>query len=123
VQLLSLERGLPRDIEVGADRAHGRFEGRVLFRRRSIGYIDATAQGDLLVTARAPAVLVYQIDCPTVIWKGSSAKDFVFGQSVENFTVEDWPDDEVASAPFHRMCAALFEVTTPRDLLPVRHHE
>src|SRR6266545_4187530 len=116
-QLLSVNVGLPRDIEwkgksvytaVWKDAVHG---------RRKVGKlnIDGDGQGDLQGHGgEHRAVLVYQIGSYRYWERQLGRKDFVFGQFGENFTVEGLPDDEVCIGDRYRIGSALFEVTQPR---------
>jgi len=116
-QLLSVNVGLPRDIDwkgkavytaVWKDAVHG---------RRKVGKlnIEGDGQGDLRGHGgEHRAVLVYQIDSYRYWEKQLGRSDFVFGQFGENFTVEGLPDDEVCIGDRYRIGSALFEVTQPR---------
>ena len=116
-QLLSVNVGLPRDIDwksktvctaVWKDAVHG---------RRKVGKlnIEGDGQGDLRGHGgEHRAVLVYQIDSYRYWEKQLGRRDFVFGQFGENFTVEGLPDDEVCIGDRYRIGSALFEVTQPR---------
>ena len=116
-QLLSVNVGLPRDVEwkgksvytaVWKDAVHG---------RRKVGRlnIDGDGQGDLQGHGGGHrAVLVYQIDSYRYWERQLGRKDFVFGQFGENFTVEGLSDDEVCIGDRYRIGSALFEVTQPR---------
>src|SRR6266511_3973125 len=116
-QLLSVNVGLPRDIEwkgksvytaVWKDAVHG---------RRKVGKlnIDSDGQGDLQGHGgEHRAVLVYQIGSYRYWERQLGRKDFVFGQFGENFTVDGLSDDEVCIGDHYRIGSALFEVTQPR---------
>src|SRR6478672_4310942 len=116
-QLLSVNVGLPRDIDwkgktvctaVWKDAVHG---------RRKVGKlnIEGDGQGDLRGHGgEQRAVLVYQIDSYRYWERQLGRKDFVFGQFGENFTVEGMSDDEVCIGDRYRIGSALFEVTQPR---------
>ena len=116
-QLLSVNVGLPRDIDwkgkavytaVWKDAVHG---------RRKVGKlnIEGDGQGDLRGHGgKHRAVLVYQIDSYRYWEKHLGRRDFAFGQFGENFTVEWLPDDEVCIGDRYRIGSALFEVTQPR---------
>src|SRR5438874_1918331 len=116
-QLLSVNVGLPRDIDwkgkavytaVWKDAVHG---------RRKVGKlnIDGDGQGDLQGHGgEHRAVLVYQIDSYRYWEKQLGRHDFVFGQFGENFTVEGLPDSEVCIGDRYRIGGAEFEVTQPR---------
>src|SRR6266511_6002728 len=116
-QLLSVNVGLPRDIEwkgksvytaVWKDAVHG---------RRKVGKlnIDGDGQGDLQGHGgEHRAVLVYQIGSYRYWERQLGRKDFVFGQFGENFTVDGLSDDEVCIGDHYRIGSALFEVMQPR---------
>jgi ferredoxin-NADP reductase/MOSC domain-containing protein YiiM len=116
-QLLSVNVGLPRDIE---------WKGKTVFTavwkdavrgRRKVGRlnIDGDGQGDLQGHGgEHRAVLVYQIDSYRYWEKELGRTDFVLGQFGENFTVEGLSDDEVCIGDRYRIGSALFEVTQPR---------
>src|SRR6266403_1583352 len=116
-QLLSVNVGLPRDVEwkgksvctaVWKDAVHG---------RRKVGRlnIDGDGQGDLRGHGgEQRAVLVYQIDSYRYWESQLGRKDFVFGQFGENFTVDGLSDDEVCIGDRYRIGGAMFEVTQPR---------
>jgi len=116
-QLLSVNVGMPRDIDwkgktvctaVWKDAVHG---------RRKVGKlnIEGDGQGDLRGHGgEHRAVLVYQIDSYRYWEKQLGRRDFVFGQFGENFTVEGLPDDEVCIGDRYRIGSALFEVTQAR---------
>src|SRR5262249_52942025 len=116
-QLVSVNVGLPREIEwkgktvrtaVGKDAVHG---------RRKVGRlnIEGDGQGDLQGHGgEHRAVLVYQIDSYHYWERQLGRQGFVFGQFGENFTVAGLPDDEVCIGDRYRIGSALFEVTQPR---------
>src|SRR5438445_8780470 len=117
VQLLSVNVGLPRDIEWKGKTVHtavwkDAVRGRRKVRRLNI---DGDGQADLQGHGgEHRAVLVYQIDSYRYWERELGRKDFVFGQFGENFTVEGLPDDEVCIGDRYRIGSALFEVTQPR---------
>src|SRR4029434_7039273 len=116
-QLLSVNVGLPREIEwkgktvrtaVWKDAVRGRRKIRRL-------NIDGDGQGDLQGHGgEHRAVLVYQIDSYRYWERQLGRKDFVFGQFGENFTVDGLADDEVCIGDRYRIGNAVFEVTQPR---------
>jgi MOSC domain-containing protein YiiM/ferredoxin-NADP reductase len=116
-RLLSVNIGLPRDIEWQGRTVHtGIWKDPVRGRRR-VGRLnlDGDGQGDLAGHGgEQRAVFVYQIESYRYWQQQLSRTDFVFGQFGENFTVEGLPDDEVCIGDRYRIGSALFEVTQPR---------
>ena len=116
-KLLSVNVGLPRDIEwnrrvvrtgIWKDPVHGRCRvGRL--------NLDGDGQGDLAGHGgEQRAVFVYQVESYGY-WQGQLGRtDFVHGQFGENFTVEGMPDSEVCIGDRYQIGSALFEVTQPR---------
>ena len=97
-QLLSVNVGLPRDIQWKGKRVYTAVWKDAVRGRRKVGRlnIDGDGQGDLQGHGgEHRAVLVYQIDSYRYWERELGRKDFVFGQFGENFTVEGLPDDEV----------------------------
>src|SRR5262244_2184401 len=116
-QLLSVNVGLPRDIEWKGKRVYTAVWKDAVRGRRKVGKlnIDGDGQGDLQGHGgEHRAVLVYQIDSYRYWERELGRKDFVFGQFGENFTVEGLPDDGVCIGDRYRIGSALFEVTQPR---------
>src|SRR5215470_2854647 len=116
-QLLSVNVGVPRDIEWKAKTVHTAVWKDAVRDRRKVGRlnIDGDGQGDLQGHGgEHRAVLVYQIDSYRYWETQLGRKDFVFGQFGENFTVEGLSDDEVCIGDRYRIGSALFEVTQPR---------
>ena len=116
-QLLSVNVGLPRDIEWKGKSVYTAVWKDVVRGRRKVERlnIDGDGQGDLVGHGgEHRAVLVYQIDSYRYWERQLGRKDFVFGQFGENFTVEGLPDDEVCIGDRYRIGSALFEVTQPR---------
>ena len=116
-RLLSVNVGLPRDIEWQGKTVHTAVwktpvQGRRMTRRLNI---DGDGQGDLAGHGgEHRAVFVYQI-ATYRYWQNQLARnDFTYGQFGENFTVEGLPDAEVCIGDHHRIGDALFEVTQPR---------
>src|SRR5262249_23906508 len=116
-QLLSVNVGLPRDIEWKGKPGHRAVWKDAVRGRRKVGRltIEGDGQGDLQGHGgEHRAVLVYQIDSYRYWETQLGRKDFVFGQFGENFTVEGMSDDEVCIGDRYGIGSALFEVTQPR---------
>ncbi len=116
-KLLSVNVGLPRDIEWQGRTVHTAVwkepvSGRRLVRRLNI---DGDGQGDLSGHGgEHRAVFVYQLDSYRHWEKELARSDFVCGQFGENLTVEGLSDDAVCIGDRYRIGSALFEVTQPR---------
>ncbi len=116
-RLLSVNVGLPRDIEwkgrtvhtgIWKDPVHGRCRVNRL-------NLDGDGQGDLAGHGgEQRAVFVYQIESYRHWQEQLKRTDFVHGQFGENFTIEGLPDDVVCIGDRYRIGSALFEVTQPR---------
>ena len=116
-KLLSVNVGLPRDIEwngkVVRTAIWKRPVSQRLFARRL--NLDGDAQGDLKGHGgEQRAVMVYQLEAYRYWERELGRKDFEYGQFGENFTVEGLPDDEVCIGDRYRIGTAVFEVTQPR---------
>src|ERR1700748_2052201 len=116
-RLLSINVGLPRDIEWHGKTVHTAVwktpvQGRRVARRLNI---DGDGQGDLAGHGgEHRAVFVYQIDSYQY-WQAQLARsDFSYGQFGENFNVDGLPDAEVCIGDRYRIGSAVFEVTQPR---------
>ena len=116
-RLLSVNVGLPRDIEWKGRTVHtGIWKDPVPGRCR-VGRLnlDGDGQGDLAGHGgEQRAVFVYQIESYRYWEEQLGRTDFVPGQFGENFTVEGLPDDAVCIGDRYRIGSALFEVTQPR---------
>jgi ferredoxin-NADP reductase/MOSC domain-containing protein YiiM/ferredoxin len=116
-RLLSVNVGLPRDIEWQGKTVHtavwkAPVEGRRRVRRLNI---DGDGQGDLAGHGgEHRAVFVYQIESYRYWQNQLGRNDFTYGQFGENFTVEGLADTEVYIGEHYRIGDALFEVTQPR---------
>jgi ferredoxin-NADP reductase/MOSC domain-containing protein YiiM len=116
-RLLSVNVGLPRDIEwkgrtvhtgIWKDPVHGRCRAGRL-------NLDGDGQGDLAGHGgEHRAVFVYQIESYRHWQEQLKRTDFVHGQFGENFTIEGLPDDAVCIGDHYQIGSALFEVTQPR---------
>ena len=116
-RLLSVNVGLPREIEWKGKSVHTAVWKDAVVGRRKVGRlnIDGDGQGDLQGHGgEHRAVLVYQIDSYRYWERQLGRKDFVFGQFGENFTVEGLSDEQVCIGDRYRIGSALFEVTQPR---------
>jgi ferredoxin-NADP reductase/MOSC domain-containing protein YiiM len=116
-RLLSVNVGLPREIEWKGKTVHTAVWKDAVLGRRKVGRlnIDGDGQGDLQGHGgEHRAVLVYQIDSYRYWERQLGRKDFVLGQFGENFTVEGLSDEEVCIGDRYRIGSALFEVTQPR---------
>ena len=116
-RLLSVNVGLPRDIEWKGRTVHtGIWKDPVPGRCR-VGRLnlDGDGQGDLAGHGgEQRAVFVYQIESYRYWQEQLQRTDLVHGQFGENFTVEGLPDDNTCIGDRYRIGSALFEVTQPR---------
>ncbi len=116
-RLLSVNVGLPRDIEWRGKTVHTAIwkdpvQGRRMVRRLNI---DGDGQGDLQGHGgEHRAIFVYQIESYRYWQDRLGRSDFTYGQFGENFTVDGLSDDEVSIGDRYRIGEALFEVTQPR---------
>src|SRR5499433_713617 len=116
-RLLSVNVGLPRDIEWQGKTVHTAVwktpvQGRRMARLLNI---DGDGQGDLAGHGgEHRAVFVYQIESYRYWQNQLGRNDFTYGQFGENFTVEGLADTEVCIGDHYRIGNALFEVTQPR---------
>jgi MOSC domain-containing protein YiiM/ferredoxin-NADP reductase/ferredoxin len=116
-RLLSVNVGLPRDIEwKGRTVYTGIWKDPVAGRCR-VGRLnlEGDGQGDLAGHGgEQRAVFVYQIESYRYWQEQLERTDFVYGQFGENFTIEGLSDDAVCIGDRYRIGSALFEVTQPR---------
>ncbi len=116
-RLLSVNVGLPRDIEWKGRTVHtGIWKDPVRGRCR-VGRLnlDGDGQGDLAGHGgEQRAVFVYQIESYRYWQEQLKRTDFIPGQFGENFTVEGLPDDAVCIGDRYQIGSARFEVTQPR---------
>jgi ferredoxin-NADP reductase/MOSC domain-containing protein YiiM len=116
-QLLSVNVGLPRDIEWKGRTVHTGIwkypvNGRCRVGRLNLG---GDGQGDLAGHGgEQRAVLVYQIESYRYWQQQLKRTDFVYGQFGENFTIEGLSDDAVCIGDRYQIGSALFEVSQPR---------
>src|SRR5215469_8211554 len=116
-RLLSVNVGLPRDIEWQGRTVQTAVwkvpvQGRRMARRLNI---DGDGQGDLVGHGgEHRAVFVYQVESYRYWQNQLGRNDFTYGQFGENFTIERLADTEVCIGDHYRIGGALFEVTQPR---------
>ncbi|MDI4235860.1 MOSC and FAD-binding oxidoreductase domain-containing protein [Bradyrhizobium sp. Arg237L] len=116
-RLLSVNVGLPRDIEWKGRTVHtGIWKSPVRGRCRAGRLnLDGDGQGDLGGHGgEQRAVFVYQIESYRHWQDQLNRTDFVHGQFGENFTIEGLSDDAVCIGDHYQIGTALFEVTQPR---------
>jgi ferredoxin-NADP reductase/MOSC domain-containing protein YiiM len=116
-RLLSVNVGLPRDIEWKGRTVHTAIWKDPVRGRCRVGRLnlDGDGQGDLAGHGgEQRAVFVYQIESYRYWQEQLKRSDFVHGQFGENFTIEGLPDDVVCIGDRYQIGSALFEVTQPR---------
>ena len=116
-RLLSVNVGLPRDIDWRGRTVHTAIWKQPVSGRRRVRRlnIDGDGQGDLAGHGgEQRAVYVYQIESYRHWEKELGRSDFSYGQFGENLTVSGLPDDEVCIGDRYQVGSALFEVTQPR---------
>jgi len=116
-RLLSVNVGLPRDIEWKGRIVHTGIWKNPVHGRCRIGRLnlDGDGQGDLGGHGgEQRAAFVYQIESYRYWQEQLNRTDFVHGQFGENFTIEGLPDDAVCIGDRFQIGCALFEVTQPR---------
>jgi ferredoxin-NADP reductase/MOSC domain-containing protein YiiM len=116
-RLLSVNVGLPRDIEWKGRTVHTAIWKDPVRSRCRVGRLnlDGDGQGDLAGHGGVQrAVFVYQIESYRHWQEQLKRSDFVYGQFGENFTIEGLPDDVVCIGDRYQIGSALFEVTQPR---------
>src|SRR5499433_1340057 len=116
-RLLSVNVGLPRDIEWKGRIVHTGIWKNPVNGRCRVGRLnlEGDGQGDLGGHGgEQRAVFVYQIESYRHWEERLGRRDLAHGQFGENFTVEGLPDDEVCIGDRYRIGTALFEVTQPR---------
>jgi ferredoxin-NADP reductase/MOSC domain-containing protein YiiM len=116
-RLLSVNVGLPRDIEWKGRTVHtGIWKHSVRGRCRVNQLnLDGDGQGDLAGHGgEQRAVFVYQIESYRYWEEQLKRTDFAHGQFGENFTIEGLPDNAVCIGDRYQIGSALFEITQPR---------
>jgi ferredoxin-NADP reductase/MOSC domain-containing protein YiiM len=116
-RLLSVNVGIPRDIEWKGRKVHTGIwkdpvRGRCRVRRLNL---EGDGQGDLAGHGgEQRAVFVYQIESYRYWQEQLKRADFVYGQFGENFTIEGLPDDTVCIGDRYQIGTSIFEVSQPR---------
>jgi ferredoxin-NADP reductase/MOSC domain-containing protein YiiM/ferredoxin len=116
-RLLSVNVGLPRDIEWRGRTVHTGIwkipvQGRCWAGRLNLA---GDGQGDLAGHGgEQRAVFVYQIESSRYWQAQLERTDLAYGQFGENFTIEGMPDSAVCIGDRYQIGGALFEVTQPR---------
>jgi len=116
-RLLSVNVGLPRDIEWKGRTVHTGVWKSPVGGRCRVGRLnlEGDGQGDLAGHGgEHRAVFVYQIESYRYWEEQLKRSDFVCGQFGENFTIEGLPDDAVCIGDRFQIGTGLFEVTQPR---------
>ncbi|WP_027526672.1 MOSC and FAD-binding oxidoreductase domain-containing protein [Bradyrhizobium sp. Ec3.3] len=116
-RLLSVNVGLPRDIEWKGRIVHTGIWKTPVRGGCRVGRLnlDGDGQGDLGGHGgEQRAAFVYQIESYRYWQERLKRTDFVHGQFGENFTVEGLPDDIVCIGDRYQIGGAVFEVTQPR---------
>jgi ferredoxin-NADP reductase/MOSC domain-containing protein YiiM len=116
-RLLSVNVGLPRDIEWKGRTVHTGIWKNPVHGRCRVGRLnlDGDGQGDLAGHGgEQRAIFVYQIESYRYWQEQLKRSDFVYGQFSENFTLEGLPDDAVCIGDRYQIGTAIFEITQPR---------
>ena len=116
-RLLSVNVGLPRDIEWKGRTVHtGIWKSPAAGRCRAGRLnLEGDGQGDVAGHGgEQRAVFAYQMESYRYWEERLKRADFTHGQFGENFTIEGLPDDEVSIGDRYQIGGALFEVTQPR---------
>jgi len=116
-RLLSVNVGLPRDIEWKGRTVHTGIWKEPVRGRCRVGRLnlEGDGQGDLAGHGgEQRAVFVYQIESYHYWQEQLKRTDFVYGQFGENFTIEGLADDTLCIGDRYQIGTALFEVTQPR---------
>jgi ferredoxin-NADP reductase/MOSC domain-containing protein YiiM len=116
-RLLSVNVGLPRDIEWNGRTVHTAIWKDPVRGRCRVGRLnlEGDGQGDMAGHGgEQRAVFVYQIESYRYWQEQMKRTGFVHGQFGENFTIEGLPDDLVCVGDRYQIGNALFEITQPR---------
>src|SRR4026207_1859349 len=117
LRLLSVNVGLPRDIEWNGRTVRTGVWKEAVRGRCRVGRLnlDGDGQGDLAGHGgEQRAVFVYQIESYRYWQEQLKRTGFVDGQFCENFTIEGLADNAVCIGDRYQIGSALFEVTQPR---------
>ena len=124
-RLLSLNVGMPRDVEWEGRTVHTGIwkdpvDGRRMVRRLNV---DGDGQGDVQGHGGVNrAVFVYQIESYRYWQQFLGRDDFTYGQFGENFTVEGLADDEVCIGDRYRIGSAAVRGQSAAGHLLSRRH-
>jgi ferredoxin-NADP reductase/MOSC domain-containing protein YiiM len=116
-QLVSVNVGLPRDIELRGRTVHTGIWKNPMAGRCRVGRLnlDGDGQGDLAGHGgEQRAVFVYQMESYRYWQEQLKRTNFVHGQFGENFTIEGFEDDAVCIGDRYQIGSAVFEVSQPR---------
>jgi ferredoxin-NADP reductase/MOSC domain-containing protein YiiM/ferredoxin len=116
-QLVSVNVGLPRDIEWRGRTVHTGIWKNPMAGRCRVGRLnlDGDGQGDLAGHGgEQRAVFVYQMESYRYWQEQLKRTNFVHGQFGENFTIEGFEDDAVCIGDRYQIGSAVFEVSQPR---------
>ena len=116
-RLLSVNVGLPRDIEWKGRTVHTGIWKDPVHSRCRVGRLnlEGDGQGDLAGHGgEQRAIFVYQVESYHYWKQQLNRTDFVHGQFGENFTIEGLPDDVACIGDRYQIGSALFEITQPR---------
>ncbi len=116
-RLLSVNVGLPRDIEWKGRTVHTGIWKTPVPGRCRIGRLNLEGDGQGDVAGHGGeqrAVFVYQIESYSYWQEQLKRTDFAHGQFGENFTIEGLSDNLTCIGDRYQIGSALFEVTQPR---------
>jgi ferredoxin-NADP reductase/MOSC domain-containing protein YiiM/ferredoxin len=116
-RLLSVNVGLPRDIEWKGRLVRTAIWKDPVHDRCRVGRLNLEGDGQADLGGHGGeqrAAFVYQIESYRYWQEQLNRTDFVNGQFGENFTIEGLPDDAVCIGDRFQIGSALFEVTQPR---------
>jgi ferredoxin-NADP reductase/MOSC domain-containing protein YiiM/ferredoxin len=116
-RLVSVNVGLPQDIEWNGRLVHTGIWKRPVAGRCRVGRLnlEGDGQGDLAGHGgEHRAVFVYQLDSYRYWQERLNRADFVYGQFGENFTVQGLEDAVACIGDRYQIGSALFEITQPR---------
>ncbi len=116
-RLLSVNVGLPRDIEWKGRTVHTGIWKEPVRGRCHVGQLnlDGDGQGDLAGHGgEQRAIFVYQIESYRYWQQQLNRSDFAHGQFGENFTIDGLSDNAVYIGDRFQIGSAVFEVTQPR---------
>jgi len=116
-RLLSVNVGLPRDIEWKGRIVRTAIWKNPVHGRCRVGRLNLAGDGQADLGGHGGeqrAAFVYQIESYGYWQERLNRTDFVHGQFGENLTIEGLPDDAVCIGDRFQIGSALFEVTQPR---------